>query len=183
MSFRNTKQVVVSDLGFIKLVKNTILEDSTNESFERDGIDHVGAALVIPIMSNGDIILIDQYRSAPDMFVLEAVAGRFDHPGEEPSECAKRELMEEIGVASNEFVNLGEWLVSPGWTNERNHGFVALNCEEPKATQPDGIEEKFSKAIRLTLEQALDKVKDGSIIDAKTIILLSRVESFLANKS
>ena len=117
------------------------------------------------------------------MFVLEAVAGRFDHPGEEPSECAKRELMEEIGVASNEFVNLGEWLVSPGWTNERNHGFVALNCEEPKATQPDCIEEKFSKAIRLTLEQALDKVKDGSIIDAKTIILLSRVESFLANKS
>lgn len=179
MSFKHIDRETLFDLGFIQLVKNTIVEESTNTSFEREAIDHVGAALVIPLMKNGDIILIDQYRSAPDMFVLEAVAGRFDHAGEDPKDCAKRELLEEIGVVSDNFVNLGEWLVSPGWTNEKNHGFLALDCDEPIDTQPDGIEEKFSNAVRMTLTEAQEKVTDGSITDAKTMILLNKVEKYL----
>lgn len=179
MTFNHISQEVLRDLGFIKLVRNTIREDSTDTTFEREAIDHVGAALVIPVMANGDIILIDQYRSAPDLFVLEAVAGRFDHDGEEARECAKRELFEEIGVVSDSFVSLGSWLVSPGWTNEVNHGFLALDCAEPVEAEPDGIEEKFSNPVRLSIEEAQAHVSSGVIIDAKTIILLNRIEQYL----
>lgn len=181
MTFKHIGQETIHDLGFIKLVKNTILEDTTNTEFERECVDHIGASLVLPIMENGEVILIKQYRSAPDKEILEVVAGRLDHKDEDPSDCAKRELLEEIGVKAKRFEKLGTWLVSPGWTNELNHAFLAFDCDEPIMPSPDGIEEKFAQPIRMKFEDALKACESGEIIDAKTLILLYKAKDHLAN--
>lgn len=178
-SFEIVNQELISDKGFIKFVKNTILEKTSDTKFTRECIVHCGASVVLPIMKNGDAILIKQYRNTFDEEILEVVAGRIDADDENPLSCAKRELLEEAGVASNNFVDMGSWLVSPGWTNEVNYGFVALDCEEPIDTKPDGIEEKLAQVIRLPFEEVLKMLSDGVISDAKSIILIQRAAAYI----
>lgn len=175
MTFSQQSRQLINDLGFIKVVKGTFHESTTGNTFDRTFVDHIGAAAVVPVLDNGDIVLINQYRAAIDAMSLEAVAGRRDVENENLENCVLRELAEEVALTAQKVASLGSLHTSVGYSNEVIHLFMATGITELGATEPDGIEEQLSQKVITTLEQALNWTRDGMISDSKTIIILYRL--------
>ena len=106
-------------------------------------------------------------------FLWEIPAGTLN-PGEDPLECARRELMEEAGYRASRFEKLTEILPAPGYTDERIHIFSATDLERvPQNLDTDEVLE----VACLSLDEALAMIRDGRIQDALTVIglfLISR---------
>lgn len=136
----------------------------------RDVIHHPGGVAVLPI-DGDDVILVRQYRVAVDDLVLEIPAGKLDPTDTSPVDAARRELLEEIGATPLRLVELGSTLVSPGYTSERIHLFVADGILWGER-QPQGLEERSAEIIRLSWQEALGMINAGGIVDAKTMLAL-----------
>lgn len=142
----------------------------------REVVEHAGAVAVVPMMDDGTVVLLRQYRHAVGGHVIEIPAGKLDVAGEDVHDAAQRELAEEIGHRAGRLVELGSFHNSVGWTDEVTHLFVGTQLEG--VARPDGFtaeaEEADMEILRLPLEVCLEMVADGTITDAKTIIGLLR---------
>lgn len=132
----------------------------------REWIAHPGAAAVIPLLPNGDIIMVRQYRYPVERVTLEIPAGKLDRPGEDPLACAERELKEETGYTAKEFTKLISFATTVGFSNEWIHIYEARNLSPGKEC-PD--EDEFIHTVRVPLKDAYQMVLDGTIIDSKTV--------------
>jgi len=138
---------------------------------EMEIIHHPGASAVVPLLPDGRVVLIRQYRHAAGGYIYEVPAGKLN-PGEAPEACARRELEEEIGYRATTLTPLLSILTTPGFTDERIHLFVATGLLPGRqALDADEILE----AVTLPLEEALAWIASGAIQDAKTIIALQAV--------
>jgi len=144
--------------------------------FERDFVDHPGAVAVVPILDDGSIVLVSQFRTPLGRETLEIPAGVMDKAGESAVDAAARELAEETGYVSDELTRLGIVHTAPGWANEQIELFVArgLRAERRKA---DGIEEQFMKTVVLSDRQYDELVVSGGVTDAKTLLGVLMVRS------
>ena len=122
------------------------------------------------------IILISQFRYPTYKnghgWLIEAIAGIID-PDETPEEAARRETQEETGLTVSVLEHISTFYPSPGGSSERIHLYYSeVAGENAKYKNTGGLvsEGEDIKAIELTLEEALGKIKSGEIIDAKTII-------------
>lgn len=138
-------------------------------------IRHPGAACVVPLLPNGDVVLIRQYRHAAGGYILEAPAGKLDH-GETPESCTLREIQEEAGLRAGKLHRLGPIFTTPGFTDEVIHLFAATQLERVPAT-PEYDE--IIETITMPLSTALDLARSGEICDGKTLCALWRVEQEL----
>lgn len=94
-----------------------------------------GFAKIVPLLPNGDVVLVRQYRYAVGMETLEVPAGALDS-GEDPLACAARELGEETLLRASTIEALGEFCTSPGRMDERGFIFLARDCQpDPSARQ------------------------------------------------
>lgn len=134
-------------------------------------ITHPGAAAVVPMKDDRTVIMVRQYRHAVGRFIDEIPAGKL-HPGEDPKDCAAREVEEETGYKVNRLEPLLSFLTTPGFTNEIIHIFVGR--ELSPGTQNLGTDEVL-EIIEMPLDQAVACIKTGEIRDAKTIIGLQAV--------
>ncbi len=134
-------------------------------------IAHPGAAAVVPFKDDGTVIMIRQYRHAVGGVIYEIPAGTL-RPGEDPWDCARREVEEEIGYKVGTLEPLVSLLTTPGFTNEIIHIFCGK--ELMPGTQNLGADEVL-EIIELPLARTMDLIKDGTINDAKTIIGLQTV--------
>lgn len=100
--------------------------------FEKDVVAFGEAAVVVPILGNGRVVMVRQWRAAVRAWVLEVPAGRVE-PGESPEEAARRELEEEVGCAAGRLVKLASLYATPGYSDEVMHVFAALNLERRRA--------------------------------------------------
>lgn len=141
---------------------------------ELELITHPGAAAVVPLKSDGQVVLIRQYRHAVGGFIYEIPAGKL-HPGEDPRECAVREVEEEIGYKVGVLEPLLSFFTTPGFTDEIIHIFVGKDLTP--GTQNLGVDEVL-EIIEMPLAKTIDLINDGTIKDGKTIIGLQTV--FLA---
>jgi ADP-ribose pyrophosphatase len=131
-------------------------------------VHHPGGAAVLPLLDDGRVVLIRQFRPALGGMVLEIPAGRLE-PGEAPESCARRELVEEVGYRAETLVKLGEMLPAVGFCDERIHLFAASGLQPvPRALEPD----EFIEVLPLPLAEALDEVAAGRIPDGKTQLAL-----------
>ncbi len=134
----------------------------------RDVVRHTGAVAVVPLIGD-EVILIEQERVAVGGRLLEIPAGKLDHPGEPPDATAVRECEEEIGYRPGRLRLVGSFFTTPGFTDEIIWLYLADRLEAVTAN-PQGLEEEEATVVRLTLDEALRRVENGTIRDAKTII-------------
>lgn len=133
-----------------------------------DVVVHPGAAVVLPVLPDGRILLIRNRRVAVDAELLELPAGTLD-PGEPPAVCAARELEEETGYTAAEVTPLIWFYASPGFCTEKMHLFVARGLSEGPARPEPG--EQIRKAP-MPLDDALAAISRGEICDGKSIVAL-----------
>jgi ADP-ribose pyrophosphatase len=142
---------------------------------DREVVRHKGAVVVLPLHENGRVELVRQYRYPPDEILLELPAGKLD-PGEEPRDCAIRELAEETGWRAGEIQGLGSFFTTPGFSDEVLHAFVATGLEPAPDVVPDPDE--AIEIVTMTVDETLEACRDGTIRDGKTLATL-----FLAQRS
>ncbi len=127
---------------------------------------HGGGAVVVPLKDDGKIIMVRQFRYPFQKFILELPAGKLDK-GEDPFNCAVRELEEETGYRSNDVVKLGEIYTTPGFCTEVLHIYFAKNLIEGYHNREEG--EYGMEIHEFTLDEIEEKIRTGEIVDAKTI--------------
>ena len=139
-------------------------------------IKHPGAAAVVPLDGDGNVILVRQYRHATGAWLLEVPAGKLDHPGESPEECARREVEEETGYRAGTLSPLGWIWTTPGFTDEKIWLFLARDVSAGKQDlQPD----EALSVEKVPIEQALEMARAGEINDAKSVCALLRAAAHL----
>jgi len=134
-------------------------------TIDLDIIRHPGASAIVPISQNNTIILIKQYRHAVGDFIWEIPAGTLNS-NESPLECAKRELIEEIGFSGNIWHKLGVITPLPGYSDEHIHIFLATDLVPNKQ---DLDEDEMLDVHEFGLADATEMIYNGSIQDGKTI--------------
>ena len=138
---------------------------------ELEIIHHPGAAAVVPMKDDRTVVLIRQYRHAIGGYIYEIPAGKL-HPGEDPRECAQRELEEEIGYKAGRLDQVTSAYTTPGFTDEVIHIYKATQLQ--RGTQNLGHDEVLEIA-EFPLEKTITMIRDGVIKDAKTIVGLQCV--------
>jgi ADP-ribose pyrophosphatase len=140
--------------------------------FERDIVHHRGAVAAVPLLDDGTVVLVRQYRPPLDAVVIEIPAGVRDVDGEDPEATAARELVEEVGLDPGRLERLVVFHNSPGCSDEAVWVYLATELTEADH-DPQGIEEQHMETMRLPLEEAAAMIAAGEITDAKTIIGLT----------
>ena len=160
--------------SFLDVIMDEVILPDGNTG-TREWINHPGAICCIPVLENGNICLIQQYRYSVRKHMIELPAGKLDI-GEKPKDCAKRELEEEIGYKANNIKLLTVMYPAVGFANEKMYLFIA---KELKKTKINLDQDEFIQLVPKTLEEAIQMIWDGQISDAKTIIGLLWAERIL----
>ena len=131
----------------------------------REVITHPGSVVVLPVLPDGRILLIQQYRHAARQYLWELVAGRLD-PGETPKVAAARELIEETGYRAKRFRVFLDVFPTPGFLEERMFILLAEGLTAGEA-EPEEDEKIISRVF--AREQLEDMIRSGKLRDAKSI--------------
>jgi ADP-ribose pyrophosphatase len=151
-------------------------DDSTAEM---DIIRHPGASAIVPFMSdpegeNPQLLLLRQYRYAAGGYIYEVPAGRLDG-GESPASCAVRELKEETGCTAERMEPLFTMFTTPGFTDEKIHVFMATGLTHGESSREA---DEFADIVIMPLAEALELIRTGEIMDAKTALSILYVAGF-----
>lgn len=131
----------------------------------RDVVRHPGAVAIVALTDDGRICLVRQYRTALGRVTVEIPAGKLD-PGEDPLECANRELLEETGMRAERMAFLTTIATGVGFCDELIHMYMATGLSFA-ASDPDADE--FINVDLVPLNELIDAVLDGRIEDCKTV--------------
>jgi ADP-ribose pyrophosphatase len=175
--FRVVGSETLVDAGFLQLARVRV--EGHGESFDRHVVHHPGAVVVVPVLDDGDALLVRQWRVATGRALLEVPAGKRDVEGEPPEVTANRELEEEIGYVGRRLDKLAEFYNSPGFCDEYTHLFLATELEQRERAAVSH-EEAAMTIERVPLAQVDALIASGDLIDAKSIIGLLLAREFLA---
>jgi len=143
---------------------------------ELEMIRHPGASAVVPVKDDGTVIVIRQFRHAAGGFIYEIPAGKLN-PGEDPLDCASRELEEEIGYRAENLELLTSLFTAPGFTDEVIHVYKATGLVKG---QQQLDQDEVLEILEWPMDKAIAEIKNGTIRDAKTMVGLQMV--YLATK-
>ncbi len=130
----------------------------------REFVEHNGGVTVAALTDNAELIFVRQFRYPYMEEVLELPAGKLEK-GEDPLEAGKRELREEAGVTAEQYINLGEFYPSPGYTNEVIYLYGARDLTQ---VEQELDEDEFLNVEYISLDKAVDMVLSNEIKDGKT---------------
>jgi ADP-ribose pyrophosphatase len=130
-------------------------------------VRHPGAAGVLPITPDDQVLLVRQFRPPIRDALAEIPAGLLDVSGEDAVSCAARELREETGFRHQSIEFLGGYYASPGLSDEYVHVFWARTEDEPAGAPEDGIE-----ILRKPIEEMIRAAGSGRVRDPKTALAL-----------
>ncbi len=148
------------------------VELSNGQITLRDIVRHPGAVAIVPILDDGRVVLIRQYRYAPNMMLLEIPAGTMEQ-GELPIQCAARELKEETGYEAEKLEYFMSCYMAPGYSDEIIHFFLAK--ELTMVGDNPEVDENITLEIH-SLDEVHRLIKENIIEDAKTIIGILNVK-------
>lgn len=140
-------------------------------------VDHPGYALVVPRIDDGRYMLLRHYRPPVRGFVYEFPSGRID-PGEDPTQAAARELLEESGMWARSLKAIGRYYTTPGSSNEVAHLFLAR--AEPIQSPKHGPDEQMSMHF-LREEEIAQLLESGEIGDAVSALAFALARGLKAD--
>jgi ADP-ribose pyrophosphatase len=141
----------------------------------REVIEHPGGVAIVPVLDGGRVLLVRQYRYPMGMELLEIPAGKLER-GEEPLDCAVRELSEETGYTAGKITYLGAMYPSPGFCEEILHIYLATDLT-PGAAHPD--EDEFLDVIEYPMGEIVDMILKNEVPDGKTVFGVLKAEKLL----
>ena len=144
----------------------------TGRETVREMVEHPGSVIVLPVTKDRQVVFVRQYRYTVDETVLELPAGLID-PDEAPEVAATRELHEETGYMVDAMHLLGSAYVSPGYSQEESHFYVATGCTRDTVFEPD--EEEPMDVLHIALHDVPKLVEPGatSIRNAQTLLTVN----------
>ena len=138
-------------------------------------VHHRGAAAVVPVLEDGTVLLVRQYRYATGGWLLEIPAGKLDN-GESPESCALRETEEETGYRPAKLQPLGWIWTTPGFADEKIWLFLATGLAPTAQVLED---DEVLSLERMPLAEAVEKAVRGEINDSKSAVALMRTRKIL----
>jgi ADP-ribose pyrophosphatase len=134
----------------------------------REVAEHPGGAVVVPLLDDGTVLLVQQFRYPIKKELLELPAGKLD-PGEDPQVCATRELEEETGYSAGSIRKLTAIYTTPGFCNEQLHIYLATGLT--KSPRGQRLEEGELDLVvkQFSLPEVVNMIERGEIVDGKTI--------------
>jgi ADP-ribose pyrophosphatase len=178
---RSTAKILRSKMlfkGRVFGVRRDEVIEPTGVRATREVITHPGSVVILPLLPDGRILLIRQYRHATRIFMWELVAGRIDH-GESPRQAAVRELIEETGYRAKRFRVFLDVFPSPGFLEERMFILLAEGLTLGKA-EPEEDERITAKAF--TRRELESMMRRGKLRDAKSVAGILYYFRFLAGR-
>ena len=159
----------------IETQRLSVFEDTfvaEQNSLTRLRVVHPGAVVILALNEENEIVLLEQYRHAVGQRILELPAGTLE-PGEQPLDCAKRELLEETGYTAEVWQELGSLLAAPGFCSEVQYLFFATQLHASQA-QPEPFEDLFKVCV--SIQELGNLLKSLKILDSKTIAACYRAQ-------
>jgi ADP-ribose pyrophosphatase len=148
----------------INLREDTVALPSGRQG-KREIVEHKGAVAIVPVLPDGSIVMVRQFRKPAEAVLLEIPAGSLER-GEDPLVCADRELTEECNLKAGRLTPLFTCYLAPGYSTELMHGYLGEDLSELAGT-PD--EDENLEIESYVLEDLLPMIDDGRILDSKTI--------------
>jgi ADP-ribose pyrophosphatase len=158
------------------------VEEASGIVRKREVINHPGGGVVVPLLDNGDVILVRQYRYPHKKFILELPAGKLE-PNEDPLACAKRELLEETGYTAEKYEKLTAMLTTPGFCNEVLHIYLATGLKKSEQGQSLDEGEQTLSVEHIPMATVIKMIELGEITDSKTIVGILLTERRLNSQS
>lgn len=168
MNYTRKKREVVRKGVIFDLIVDHIEYPSGNVSI-REVAKHPGGAVVVPVFDNGDVLMIKQHRYPVDEILYELPAGKLDQ-GEDPEDCARRELEEETGYRAERLEKLTAFYTTPGFCTEKLHIYLATGLKILESGQQLEEGEASISIETIPLKKALDMTESQEIVDGKTIV-------------
>ena len=162
----------------LDVYKDTVLLENGTEAI-REVVHHPGGACVVPLTSDGCVLMVRQFRYPHHTETLEVPAGKLEY-GEEPLQCAVRELKEEVGGEAESLESLGSLFPTPAYDEEVIYMYLARQITETSTQSLDADE--FLDVVRIPLTDAVQMVMENRIRDAKTQIALLKTAFLLQNE-
>lgn len=157
--------------GRIISVRRDEVVTPSGDIMTRDVVEHPGAVAIVPLLDDQTVLLVRQYRHPVGMELLEIPAGTLE-PGEEPDDCAARELEEETGMRAGRLEPAFSIFLAPGYSSEVIHIYFAYDLTQGKMNL-DEDEEITAEPTSLT--QVEDLIRDGRLQDSKTVAALQQL--------
>ena len=165
----NTYEGIIVNVGLDRVR----LPDGS-EAF-REIVEHPGGACILPVDGEGNAYCVRQYRYPIGEHLLEAPAGKLE-PGEDPTDCAIRELSEETGFTADKLQYLGRCCTSPGITTEVLHIYLATGLPAGSSHPDEG---EFLSVEKHHIDELTELAMNGEIDDGKTIIAVLKARQIL----
>lgn len=155
---------------FVTIAKDAVRLPNGNES-SRIVIRHPGAACVLAVTDEDEVVFVRQWRYATDQALLELPAGKLD-AGEDPAVCALRELAEETPYAAERVDLMSVFYTAPGFCDEKMYVYRAYGVSKTSTLQPDADE--LVETVLMSREEVKSALKNNEIQDAKTLVALQQ---------
>jgi ADP-ribose pyrophosphatase len=161
--------------GRILRVKNDTVSLYNGALAGREVVEHSGGVGIIPVDEDGNVYMVRQFRYPAGESLLEIPAGKLEY-GEDPFECAVRELSEETGFTAETYTDLGRFYPSPGYCQEVLYIYLAQGLKPGKMHLD---ENEFLDVVEYPLDELVQMVMDNKLSDAKTIIAILKAKQIL----
>lgn len=152
-------------------------EDEEGRRYQREVVVHPGAVVILPFLDDQTILMIRNRRHAVNEVLLELPAGTLEK-GEPAMNCAGRELLEETGYLARRMKPFHSFYASPGILTEKMHSFTAYDLQKKTAALDEGEEIEVQPVL---FTDAVEMIRDGLIVDSKTIAVLLMYHTFGRN--
>lgn len=170
MSNANPETAVLSHQeiyrGKIVTLNVDTIQQASGKTTIREVVLHPGGVTAVPVLEDGRLLLIRQFRYAIGKYILELPAGKLDS-GQSPLETMAREIEEETGYCAGSLTHECTFYTSPGFCNESIHLFLARDLTLKAQRLEEG---EHITVEACSLEECLQKIQTGDIADGKTIL-------------